>query len=361
MSRSRPRPTMAALAALLASVVAGCTDVATDPAPSQAATASASPSPSPSPSSEPSTRFDVPVDCLNVLAPEILDGITAGAPYEVRAGSRIGESPYAPSFDEAFAPVDPIRSVSCMLSDADGVAFELSYLEFDPAGTDARLASLAAFGDEGEAYQPPGTDLALAPVPGIPEARQLQIPFASPDGTRTKTWVVGPGWEVYVDAPWVTTHVAAPMPGEIGAGLGAVAPVDQSCPTMLPVPTERLDLAARHGLASSETARSDGAVVCVAGEVGGASTLERALWWEEVAPDVREQLLADASAGVDGMRLQGSTHDGSGGIVAFADDTCIVVFDEHLVHLDIAIDGELALQLARHVHAPAWLAVPPVA
>jgi len=127
---------------------------------------------------------------------------------------------------------------------------------------------------------------------------------------------------------------------------------------MLPVPTEGTDLAWQHGLSSGVTAVSDGATICHAAEASG---YERVLWWEEVTATDREQLLDDAAAGVDGMRLQGSTTDGTGAIVALADGTRVVVFDAYLVHVDVPIDGELALQLARSVHAPAWLPVPPVA
>lgn len=359
MFPSRPRSAVAALCALLACTLVACTAATQEPNPSPTPSASPSASPTPSPTPAPLSRFDVAVDCLSVLAPEIRDRMAASAPYEVAAFSpRVGDWPNDASLDAELAPVDPIRSVSCVLEAADGTRFEIGYLEFDPAGTQARLASLAAFGDRGEASQPPGTDLALTSVPGIPEAQQLQIPFEAPGSIHAKTWVVGPGWELYVDAPWIPTNVAAPVPAAIGAGLAAVAPVDQRCESMLPVPAEGLDLASRHDLASSETVASGGVVVCHANEASG---YERALWWEEVAPDAREQLLADAAAGVDGTRLQGSTNDGSGGIVALADDTRIVVFDDHLVHVDVPIDGELALQLARHVHPPAWLAVAPVA
>lgn len=348
---TRTRAMLALPAALAAVLLAGCADGAPEPSPSPSPT---TPSPSAPPEPEPATRTELSVDCLSVLAPEIVEDIVAAAPFDlVGYDARIGSSPFASVDPSAVAP---IRSTDCALVSADGlVAVDIGYSEFDPAGTETRLAELAAFGDEGEVHQPPGTDLALTDVPGIPEAQQLQIPFA--DGS-TKTWVVGSGWEVYVDVPWTATNVAAPMPNAVTGTLASVAPVTEHCEAMLPVPTEGTDLAWQHSLSSGVTTVSDGATICHAAEASG---YERVLWWEEVTATDREQLLDDAAAGVDGMRLQGSTTDGTGAIVALADGTRVVVFDAHLVHVDVPIDGELALQLARSVHAPAWLPVPPVA
>lgn len=349
---TRTRAVLALPAALAALVFVGCADAA--PVPSPSASPSSSPTPSATAEPEPLTRPELPVDCLTVLAPEILEGIVAAAPYDlVGYDARIGSSPFG-SFEPSA--VAPIRATGCMLAGADGrIAVEIGYSEFDPAGTETRLAELALFGDEGEISRPPGTDLALAPVPGIPDAQQLQIPF---EGGSTKTWVVGPGWEVYVDVPWTPTNVAAPIPDTVAGSLASVAPVTQRCEAMLPVPTEGADLMWQHGLGSDVTNVSDGAMICHANE---ASDYERVLWWEAVTATDREQLLDDAAAGIDGMRLQGSTTDGTGAIVALTDGTRIVVFDAYLVHVDVPIDGELALQLARSIHAPAWLPVPPVA
>lgn len=292
----------------------------------------------------------MPINCLNVLSASLRDDLLAmpGATMPIASGG-VGT---APGWDRFGAT--STRWAQCGVVGGDGTSASIQYVEADAASVAAFLADHAP------------DSIAETGVPTeIPGATAYEAQVITMDGTRPVALLVGSDWVLRVDPAPASTLVAAAMPDAEydTAALTADLPPTQACEAMLPVPMPSLDLMAAHGLESSQgqsaspPGEPEPAPACLQPETGS----EPVLWWEDVASEDREHLLDDAAAGVDGMRLQGSTNDGSGAIVALADDTRLVVFDEHLVHVDIPIDGELALQLARHVHAPAWLDVPPVA
>ncbi|SDH94454.1 hypothetical protein [Agrococcus jejuensis] len=350
---TRTRAMLALPAALAALVLVGCADAV--PAPSPTPSASESPTPIPTPTPEPLTREQTPINCLNVVSAELRAHLL-GATATTSVTGRSGPWPMGAVGGELPLP-EQTRSTACGFAMPDGFVEGVTYMEFSRSDTAQLLVDLADFGDRGEISQPPGTDLVLEPAPGVEAAQQLVIPF---DG-YVKAWIVGDGWMLALDTASGVDALAASAPdATVDAAMltDRFPPLDQTCEPVLPIPTADLDLMARHGLGSGTTVASRDTPICHANEASG---YERVLWWEDVTAADREQLLDDAAAGVDGMRLQGSTLDGGGAIVALADDTRLVVFDAVVVHLAIPIDGELALQLARHVHAPAWLDVPPVA
>lgn len=329
---TRPRAVLAAAAASLALLVAGC---GTSTAPSSAPPAEPSEAGStPLSSPEPLAYDEVAIDCLDVLSPQLRDAILAMA--DVRAASvRQLPGPLPASGEQGFASLD--RWLSCDFASPDATSstgvVTVTMAEFDAEATQAATDALLA-----EA----GADAHVDEVVGIE------------GGTLVRH--DGPGGAPAVDA------FVADVPDvafDAEAFMAVLGPVGPGCDTMLPQDARTgTDASGADWVLTDDVGLGAEPLGCLGLTSAGAH--ERALWWEDATADDRATLLERVASGSAGLRMLGTTDDGEGAILASAAEV-LVAFDASTVHLAPPVDVGTALTIARAVHSPAWLDVPPVA
>ncbi len=344
---TRPRAVLAAAAASLALLVAGCS-ASTDPAPSPSEATAAPPSSSPE-----SLAYDeVAINCLNVLSPELRDAILGMA--DVRATAvrqHAGAGIVPPSGAQGFTSVE--RALSCTFaspeaSPSTGILTVLMS-EFDVAETQSATDALLAEVD---------ATARVDDVPGIDGGTMVQR--GAPDDESISIVVPGRRFDIG-GAPDVAAHVAVvPDPDFDGEAFrAALGPVGPGCDSVLPIHAQTGTDASGEGyVLTDDFGLGTEPLGCLGFTAAGAH--ERALWWEDATADDRASLLERAAAGDAGLRMLGTTDDGEGTILASAAEV-LVAFDASIVHLALPVDAGTALTIARAVHAPAWLDVPPVA
>lgn len=343
------RTTRLALAALLVACAPQDEPVPT-PSASESPTSSATPTPT-----APTTRADIPVNCLNVVTEEYRDAVAA---MGVSLQSMIAQVGLGATGNGE--PVEMRRSMACILSgdqDADpAYATErIHYGEFDAADREEVLAHYEQ--SVGASAEPSST---------IDDAMHI-VGEAFSAGTTVVT--VGPDWMLLVQTSTGLTDVALELPDATVTGdeVDAAHPPTQTCETMLPVPTPELDWSSRYAIGSVAVSSLDEGLWTAC-----ASTCEddvcdhhpgdaAPVWWEESDAASVEALLADAEEGVDGLGLGGSTVDGEGTLVTTDGDEVLVVFDAAIVHVQLPDGMEQGVQIARLVHDPGWLDLPPAA
>ncbi|SDH94479.1 hypothetical protein [Agrococcus jejuensis] len=345
-----PRHALALAALVLATTLAGCSTASPTPASSGSPPATASAEPTPSP--EPLAYDEVPVNCLNVLSPELRERLLGMTDVAV-ASVTTRQGPYGTSSELGFDAFD--RWVTCELTSPDAVlstgAVSIQMYEFDPSQTASAAAALLAGVVEGDGVE-------VGTVDGIADSTLVRMTGED----REYVGIVLPGRRFDIGgAPVVEWYVAeTPDPTfDAAAFMAALGPVGQDCATMLPQDAGvGTDASGAAWLLTDSYGTGPYPLSCL-GQVAGGFT-EDALSWSPLDATARDALLADADAGTDGMARQGTTDDDEGELVTSA-GAVLVAFDDALVSLTLPVDQSTALTIARGLHAPAWLDVPPLA